>query len=636
MKFLYKKISRDFCITLASISAILIAIRSFYSFNIQIMLAAVLLTCGISLIYIYQNFSVVVDFLSQKKHFFATQIMKFKSPNIPKSIAIVFLTTLFGVFIYLHIPPLLGNSVSQLHFDKYATYAPTARNILKTKNVFSNVNPSYFHFFPEHEITREYSAFPLFEWSTALFLNILPMHVAMRMLPTILGLLILSVTYILLKKQFSHLAALSATAILAISPFFHNLSMITVLDTPALLFFLIGLLDNKKRIYWFGLSNLMKPTFLFITAPFVFFESSIQAKKPRMPLLSALYLTVPYFLNQILILPLPTYSTPVAFVSLVGFFITMYILYVAYNVFEKSYKTISHWFLEWLLLAGGSLILFAKSRDFFELFLPEIEILHWDTFSKIIQDILSLQSWLILLVAVLGFLYVVLYRRSTIMFGLIFSCIFYFFFALKPLYFHTYYKHIFFIMIFFCLSAGVEILSKCLKRNMLQVSMALIAFSSVHFTIVRYDLFMYRHPEKNFKEFSQHIDALAPADSKILRSNTLVKNASLWIDQPIVNFTALSPSDENKFKEKVKNGKTLSQILLEANVGLVVVESEADLLKFSYLLFDEETSPSDRTALINQEGAPILSPEDKQIIYDSFQLVSQKMDHNIYKIVPSE
>ena len=154
----------------------------------------------------------------------------------------------------------------------------------------------------------------------------------------------------------------------------------------------------------------------------------------------------------------------------------------------------------------------------------------------------------------------------------------------------------------------------------------------MRFSILNYSYYVLRHPQKNFKEFSYEVEKLTTENKKILRTNTLVKNVSLWIDNPVINYAALTEADIREFKNQLREGKTLSEILRDANVGLIVVESESELLKFSYLLYDFSSNPNERTALITQNDKQRLTKEQKQYIYDSFELISISMDHNIYRI----
>jgi 4-amino-4-deoxy-L-arabinose transferase-like glycosyltransferase len=155
-------------------------------------------------------------------------------------------------------------------------------------NLFTtSILSSTFSSLTQNPIGNQFTEFPLFNFLNGTLYRLIPIvpaHYWGRIISILSSLMVISSLYVLMKNEYSRVAAIISSLVFAVSPFFILLSRLVLSDMLALALFSLSLITfymylekTKENIIYliisiisFSLSALIKPTALIFIAPFIY------------------------------------------------------------------------------------------------------------------------------------------------------------------------------------------------------------------------------------------------------------------------------------------------------------------------------------------------------------------------------
>jgi len=335
------------------------------------------------------------------------------------------------IFINLTLPYYGNNIIESPNYSKFRTYLPGVINSYQQGNFFHYENNFYGNI--ENYSNRAYPSFPFYEWILfpGMFLiKYIPFLLLVRYLLTFLDIIIIVSFYFLLKKTLNKYVALFGALFLSVNTFLHNFFFITVLDMPALLFMLIGIilyLNGKKlQSYLFvGFSILMKDSFLIIILPLILIlilTDKIKNKDKLMTSIKFIILALlPYTVFSVLIKKVPLYSLPKQIFLIffgVSLITAVYLLFRQENIDKyiiNKFTSQKILFIPFLVLPVPIIVLLYKrivelQRDF----LPDFSILFkWEMYYLIFKQMENYFPEIVWLFVFLGLISIFIYRKKS-------------------------------------------------------------------------------------------------------------------------------------------------------------------------------------------------------------------------------
>lgn len=544
------------------------------------------------------------------------------------------------LFLLLKVPYLSYDFGQPLHADKYGTYIPNAVAAYDAGNPFHNFNPNLVNIYDQQQESayQDFSELPVYHFSffavNQLTSSWSP-EATVLLINTVLGsvtlvCLMLLLTNILQDKQSSIIAG----TFLAISPFFQHFTFLTVTDMPALLFTLIGwLLLTKGRhnaAFWFvGLAIVSKLSFILIAPVFLVIYGLWQNELSRYDLITLLGMIVVHIASFRLLLS-PAANQDSALVSIV--LTLLYLLAVAaISQLGKAVKLASQSKYRQLvpLLLGAvvciaAIVMSIKLSEISTSFLPDDLTIFWrpEVYTKFASDILFMTSSPILLLILLGigiavanYRKLLLHRYTHLIVPLMITSLIYFIGGIVPIYFHYYYKHIFFITLNIIAALTFNYVTRNMRASYVNLFVGVTAL--LHFG--SYDQFILN--DRIFYDLDKvaaYMDVELDLNYKVLRLGRVSKVIPIYNQQiQLSQITGFTQTGAQRVRDDINADGGLREFLVNHEVRYLISEGPADFKQLGYLV-DPSVGPESREDLITTDQNSTTPPELETRIRSTF------------------
>jgi len=577
------------------------------------------------------------------------------------------------IFVAIRLPYFNDSFFIRLHPDKNVSYVPAAQEMYNAKNPFVFRNPAYTGVFGTME-EQQYKSFwrmPILEWTLAPFFaleNYFSIEEIVRIYLTLAGIFILLNVYILIKKIFSPLVALSVTFLFSLTPLFNLITWITTLDLPALVFLLVALnlyFHQRKELAFImlGFALTSKLSFIVIGLPiFCFLILFTEKERIIYWIKLSLLAFLPLGLFNVFLQQTPSQPDRIT-KNLLLFFLYLMSLGVAFvitkgpftQLLKKIQKIKYLWYVSLGVIGITLVILLAMVLEKYFLslsdqFLTDSRlVLISDFYTVLLSRIsfMSIPTVTLLFIVALVLCWMLPRNKLKILFSFFLTSLVFLILASKSIRFAWYYNH-FFILTIFLFVAGLfyQIEKRFSSHRYLKILLivGLVIISSLHLNPNPSYVLESRLSKENIQRFIKIVDEKTDVNGKILNFASIYRIFYFYANRPIVSLGSIkNPGQLQQIRNDIKE-LGFYEAMQTYDIHLMIDTSGQDNLISLAYLFTEDTNQiaTERTDLILAKLYDDVEYYDNSVqeIYKEIDLrqyfkeIGKFEDVVIYEIIP--